>query len=73
MCRSWALAWGLWPPERPGAGRQPTGDYMSNPGQVGGGDSPGPAGQRAQGHRKAACAHPKGKGLRPLVGARRLA
>lgn len=36
MCRSWALAWGLWPPERPGAGRQPTGDYMSNPGQVGG-------------------------------------
>ena len=38
-----------------------------------GGDAPGPAGQRAQGHRKAACAHPKGKGLRPLVGARRLA
>lgn len=38
-----------------------------------GGGAPGPAGQRAQGHLKAACAHRTGKGLRPLAGARRLA
>lgn len=29
--RSWALAWGLHPPEWPGAGRKPIGDHMSSP------------------------------------------